>query len=225
MAMRDRDQPFRRITVLGSSGAGKSTLAVALRADTGLPVVHLDKEYWQPGWTEPDRDAWNARLAGLAAAPEWIIDGQYGSSLHARLTRRSGDLPRPADFGLSVARGTKDRRVLWPRPVRHGCRLPRKGRPRIPPLCRDLSPITAAESRRRAGWIGRTHGMAAIAARAGRVRHDVARIGPGGGSRRRAGLASAERLFQHDHVKRRVDHDWKVARADLRVPAALVEGD
>lgn len=87
MAMRDRDQPFRRIAVLGSSGAGKSTLAVMLGADTGLPLVHLDKEYWQPGWVEPDRDAWNARLADLAAAPEWIIDGQYGSSLHTRLER------------------------------------------------------------------------------------------------------------------------------------------
>lgn len=109
MAMRDRDQPFRRIAVLGSSGAGKSTLAVALRADTGLPVVHLDKEYWQPGWTEPDRDAWNARLAGLAAAPEWIIDGQYGSSLHARLTR--ADLAIFLDLPTSVCLWRVGRRI------------------------------------------------------------------------------------------------------------------
>ena len=81
------DQPYRRIVVLGSSGSGKSTLAVALGDATGLPVVHLDKEHWQPGWTEPDSAAWRARLTELAAAPEWIIDGQYGASLTQRLTR------------------------------------------------------------------------------------------------------------------------------------------
>jgi len=87
MTMHDDNQPFRRIAVIGCSGAGKSTLSVMLAAVTGLPVVHLDKEYWQPGWTEPDRKSWNARLADLAARPEWIIDGQYGSSLARRLER------------------------------------------------------------------------------------------------------------------------------------------
>jgi len=99
MTMQDRHRPFRRVAVLGSSGAGKSTLSVALGAATGLPVVHLDKEHWQPGWTEPDRDVWNARLAELAAAPEWIIDGQYGASLSVRLQRADLaiflDLPTP----------------------------------------------------------------------------------------------------------------------------------
>lgn len=82
------DEPsFHRIAVLGSSGAGKSTCAVLLGEVTGLPVVHLDKEHWQPGWTEPDETTWRVRLAEFAARPEWIIDGQYGNSLPARLTR------------------------------------------------------------------------------------------------------------------------------------------
>lgn len=97
--MHERNTPFRRIAVIGSSGAGKSTLSVALGASTGLRVVHLDKEHWQPGWTEPDRSVWNARLAELAAAPEWIIDGQYGASLRVRLERANLaiflDLPTP----------------------------------------------------------------------------------------------------------------------------------
>lgn len=80
-------EPYHRIAVLGSSGAGKSTLAVALGAATGLPVIHLDQEHWQPGWVEPDRVAWRARLVEIAAAPEWIIDGQYGASLADRLRR------------------------------------------------------------------------------------------------------------------------------------------
>ena len=85
--MHERNIPFRRIAVIGSSGAGKSTLSRTLGALLGLPIVHLDKEYWQPGWVEPDRDGWNARLADLTARPEWIIDGQYGSSLLPRLQR------------------------------------------------------------------------------------------------------------------------------------------
>ncbi len=87
MTMDDSNQPFRRIAVIGSSGAGKSTLSTALGASTGLPVIHLDREYWLPGWVEPDRESWNARLADLAAQPEWIIDGQYGASLATRLAR------------------------------------------------------------------------------------------------------------------------------------------
>jgi len=81
------EEPYRRIAVLGSSGAGKSTLAVVLGEVTGLPVVHLDKEHWLPGWTEPDRATWSARLLEIAAQPEWIVDGQYGTSLTERLRR------------------------------------------------------------------------------------------------------------------------------------------
>lgn len=78
---------IRRIAVIGSSGAGKSTLARLLGQTTGLPVVHLDQEHWLPGWTEPDPDDWARRLKALAERPEWIIDGQYGKLLYARLMR------------------------------------------------------------------------------------------------------------------------------------------
>jgi adenylate kinase family enzyme len=108
--MPEHHQSFRRIAVLGSSGAGKSTLSVALGAATGLPVVHLDKEHWQPGWTEPDRDTWNARLAELAAALEWIIDGQYGASLRVRLER--ADLAIFLDLPTSLCLWRVGRRIL-----------------------------------------------------------------------------------------------------------------
>lgn len=94
------EERYRRIAVLGSSGAGKSTLAVALGAATGLPVVHLDQEHWLPGWTEPDKAEWHAKLAEIAARPEWIIDGQYGSPLTDRLWR--ADLAVFLDLPTSV---------------------------------------------------------------------------------------------------------------------------
>ena len=43
------EQP-ERIAVIGSPGAGKSTLATMIAAATGLPLIHLDAEHWQPGW-------------------------------------------------------------------------------------------------------------------------------------------------------------------------------
>lgn len=76
-----------RIAIVGSPGAGKSTLARALAARTGLPLVHLDQLHWQPGWTEPEEDEWQARVAAAAAGERWIIDGNYGSTFAPRLAR------------------------------------------------------------------------------------------------------------------------------------------
>jgi len=39
----------KRIIIIGSGGAGKSTLARALGERLGLPVVHLDAQFWQAG--------------------------------------------------------------------------------------------------------------------------------------------------------------------------------
>ncbi len=73
--------------ILGSPGSGKSTFARALAARTGLPLVHLDQLYWRPNWTEPSRAEWQDRLASLLRQDEWIIDGNYGSTVAMRLER------------------------------------------------------------------------------------------------------------------------------------------
>lgn len=76
---------MRRVLVIGASGAGKSTFAAQLGQRTGLPVIHLDREYWQPGWTEPSREAWKATVARLIAGECWILDGNFGGSMDLRL--------------------------------------------------------------------------------------------------------------------------------------------
>ena len=89
---------MKRVVIVGSGGAGKSTLATALGARTGLPVVHLDQRYWGPGWTPKPEAEWQAAVRELAAADEWIIDGNYSPTLPARLARADTvlflDLPR-----------------------------------------------------------------------------------------------------------------------------------
>jgi adenylate kinase family enzyme len=73
--------------VVGSGGAGKSTLAVALGRATGLPVVHLDRYYWRPGWQPPVAEEWRATVRQLVAGERWIMDGNYSSTFAPRLAR------------------------------------------------------------------------------------------------------------------------------------------
>ena len=78
---------MRRVVIVGSGGAGKSTLAADLGRRTGLPVVHLDRHFWHPGWVETPRDEWRAVQRELLAGDEWIVDGNYSATLDERLPR------------------------------------------------------------------------------------------------------------------------------------------
>ena len=78
---------MQRVMVIGSPGAGKSTLSGKLAAVTGLPLFHLDAEYWLPGWTEREPREWHDKLADIVAGKRWIIDGNYGGSLAVWIAR------------------------------------------------------------------------------------------------------------------------------------------
>jgi adenylate kinase family enzyme len=52
----------KRIIIIGSSGGGKSTLARQLGDITGLPVIHLDKVFWNPNWVETPKDIWQEKV-------------------------------------------------------------------------------------------------------------------------------------------------------------------
>jgi len=75
----------RRIAVIGCGGAGKTTLALELGARLKLPVHHLDRLYWGPGWTPVPRDEFIRLEKQIRALPEWILDGNYGSTMASRL--------------------------------------------------------------------------------------------------------------------------------------------
>jgi adenylate kinase family enzyme len=51
---------MQRIAIIGCGcgGAGKSTLAVAMGSLLALPVYHLDRLFWKPGWLETARAEW-----------------------------------------------------------------------------------------------------------------------------------------------------------------------
>lgn len=74
-----------KVLIVGCGGAGKSTLARQLGSISGTPVIHLDAEYWQAGWNEPTKEEWREQLGALAAAPAWIMDGNYGGTIKQRV--------------------------------------------------------------------------------------------------------------------------------------------
>lgn len=79
-------QKYNRIIILGSPGSGKSWLSKQLAQKTGLPLIHLDKEYWNPGWEETPKDKWAEKIQELIKKEKWIIDGNYNTTVEMRFT-------------------------------------------------------------------------------------------------------------------------------------------
>jgi adenylate kinase family enzyme len=103
----------RRVLVIGPSGGGKSTLSRRLARRTGLPLIHLDAEYWQPGWVEPSKPAWAERIHALLARETWIMDGNYSNTLAQRVVAADTivflDVPRWQCFAGVFGRWWKTR--------------------------------------------------------------------------------------------------------------------
>ncbi|MEM1093166.1 MAG: DNA topology modulation protein [Bacteroidota bacterium] len=78
---------MRRVIIIGSGGSGKSTLAKRLGRQLDLPVIHLDAHYWNPGWVETPPDAWAAKVDTLIQGEAWVMDGNYGGTMDARMAR------------------------------------------------------------------------------------------------------------------------------------------
>jgi adenylate kinase family enzyme len=76
---------MNRIAVIGCSGSGKSVLARQMGARLDLPVHHLDRLYWKPGWVRPAPDDWVGIQEDLVSGERWILDGNYGGTLQIRL--------------------------------------------------------------------------------------------------------------------------------------------
>lgn len=78
---------MERIMIIGCGGAGKSTLARQLGEKTGLPVVHLDKLFWKPGWVSLSREEFDQVHQEAISRERWIIDGNFDRTIPQRLSR------------------------------------------------------------------------------------------------------------------------------------------
>jgi adenylate kinase family enzyme len=102
-----------RIAIVGCGGSGKSHLARTLSTRLGIKPVHLDALYYDEDWKPLDQETFAALQSDLVAAPQWVIDGNYASTLPIRLEAADTviflDLP-----GWACLRGIAQRRL------RHG---------------------------------------------------------------------------------------------------------
>ena len=100
---------MKKIIVIGCPGSGKSTFARALHDKTSLPLYHLDMMYWNADKTTVEKSVFLERLSALLEKDEWIIDGNYGSTMEMRMAACDTDifLDYPLDVCLD---GIKERR-------------------------------------------------------------------------------------------------------------------
>ena len=76
---------MKRVLIIGCGGAGKSTLARQLGDKTGIPVVHLDKLYWRPGWQHLSREEFDVVLDEVLEQDAWIMDGNFNNTMEKRI--------------------------------------------------------------------------------------------------------------------------------------------
>jgi adenylate kinase family enzyme len=75
----------QRVAIVGCGGSGKSYLARELGRLLDLPVIHMDVVYFDDRWNPLPMDRFEAVQRELVAAPRWVVDGNYNSTLHVRL--------------------------------------------------------------------------------------------------------------------------------------------
>ncbi|ANT51380.1 hypothetical protein [Mesorhizobium amorphae] len=115
---------MQRIVILGNAGSGKSTLARAVGERLKLPVVHLDRLFWEPGWTKPQNAVFRASVSQAISGSGWVCEGNYyRQTFDLRLPRADLvvwlDTPRVTCLSRVILRSALNR----PRPdLAAGCR-------------------------------------------------------------------------------------------------------
>ncbi|HEX9955017.1 MAG TPA: zeta toxin family protein [Allosphingosinicella sp.] len=76
-----------RIMIVGQPGSGKSRLARLLGERTGLPVVHVDRIHWQPGWVERPKEEKTRLCREVEQQSRWIFEGGHSATWGSRVAR------------------------------------------------------------------------------------------------------------------------------------------
>ena len=76
---------MKKVIVIGCPGSGKSTVSRALHNKTGIPLYHLDMMYWNADKSTVEKSIFLERLSAVLEKNEWIIDGNYGSTMELRM--------------------------------------------------------------------------------------------------------------------------------------------
>ncbi len=115
---------LNRIAVIGCPGSGKSTLARILGERLAVPVVHLDRLFWRPGWVESSHATFVEKVRDAVSGERWVLDGNFGSTQHIVLSAAD------TIVWLDLPRGT----CLW-RVMKRLCTYFGRTRPDLPEGC------------------------------------------------------------------------------------------
>jgi len=89
---------MKRIIIIGNCGSGKSTFSKKLNRHLNLELIHLDNLFWKPNWKETPKQEWKDIVQKIIQKDNWIIDGNYNSTLDIRVKRADTiiflDIPR-----------------------------------------------------------------------------------------------------------------------------------
>ena len=100
---------MKKVIVIGCPGSGKSTVSRTLHNKTGIPLYHLDMMYWNADKTTVEKSVFLERLSAVLEKDEWIIDGNYSSTMELRMA--ACDTVIFLDYPLEVCLdGIKERR-------------------------------------------------------------------------------------------------------------------
>ena len=76
---------MKKVIVIGCPGSGKSTFSKALHQITGIELIHLDRLFWNADQTSVEKSVFLTRLSEAMNADEWILDGNYASTMEMRM--------------------------------------------------------------------------------------------------------------------------------------------
>ena len=100
---------MKKIIVIGCPGSGKSTFSRSLQKVIKIPLFHLDLLYWNSDRTIVEESIFHQRINEIIQKDEWIIDGNYGSTMELRL--QECDTVFFLDYPLEVClNGIKERK-------------------------------------------------------------------------------------------------------------------
>lgn len=109
---------MKKIIVIGCPGSGKSTFSRALHSKTNIPLYYLDMMYWNADKTIVEKSIFRTRLAETLDMEEWIIDGNYASTMEKRIIACDTvfflDYPTEVCIsGIKERRGKKREDMPW----------------------------------------------------------------------------------------------------------------
>ena len=78
---------MKKIRVIGCPGSGKSTFSRELHERTKMPLYHLDMLFWNADKTTVEKSVFLECLNELLDKDEWILDGNFNSTMELRMSR------------------------------------------------------------------------------------------------------------------------------------------